>query len=282
MSEDDMYDVLEKMPGLVEKEKNEEWNGFMARLAREKAKIIPDLFAHINDGIAFIYMDKHFNKENVEKLKGFFDKRMEKVFKRIHSMGKKGVKSLFTKGSRWAVDTAFGTEEDMKITEFSGVFPFADPTVIDYEDFEKALKILEGTSDLEVRFWNSENRIISTLRVGGGSFSQTVAEKMEKSDYSSDIGRKSYGMIGCLSNYAWARRQMISGIMEMAAKDAFGKSTNVKKIADLSFTIAFDDGECFVYRVNSPKTPNAHLSKSKNGLTLSTENTIYRMVPADE
>jgi hypothetical protein len=282
MSEDDVYNIVEKMPGLVEKEKDEKWNGFMARFARENAKIVPALFPHMNNGIAFIYMDKHFDEENVEKLKNFFNKRMEKVFKRIHSMGKKGIKSLFTKGSRWAVDTAFGTEEDMKVTEFSGVFPFADPTVIDYEDFEKALKTLEETSDLEVNFWNSEDRIISTLKVGGGSFSKTVADKMEESDYLSDIGRKSYGMIGCLSNYAWARRQMMSGIMEMAAKDAFGKSTNVKKIADLSFTIAFDDGECFVYRVNFPKTHNAHLSKSENGLTLSIKNTIYRMVSADE
>ncbi len=279
MNEFDIYEKIKKLEGAIEKDDN--WGGFYFHVDREKAKILPEFLMNINDGMSFVLVDKYPSSENVQKLKKFFELRTEKVLKRIRTMGKKGVKSLLTKGSRWAVDTAFGNEEDMKVTEFSGVFAFADPTVIDYDDFEVALKTMENISNVKIEFWKSDKHLISTIRAGSENFSKSVALKIKESNYLSDEGRKYYGTVGCLSNFAWARRQMISGIMEMAAKDAFGKSVQVKKIADISLTILFDNGKELEYRFNFPKTHDMYLSKEGNELILF-RNASYRMVPTNE
>ncbi len=281
MENRELYEELKDMDGVIESVRDDEWNGFKIRFEREKGKIFPEFIERMNEGISFIHVFKDPSRENAEKLKDFFDRRMEKVLKRIRSMGKRGIKSLLTKGSRWAVDTAFGTQEDMKVTEFLGVFSFADPTVIDYEDFDVALKVLQDTSDVEITFWKMNDHLISSVRSGCGEFSQNVANKVKRSDYLNDEGRKYYGVVGCLANYAWARRQMINGIMKMAVGDAFGSSTKVEKMADISFTTLFDDGEFLTYRLNFPHTFKMSLSKNGNELTLSTS-TIYRMVPIDE
>lgn len=281
MKNRELYEELKDMDGVIESVRDDEWNGFKIRFERKKGKIFPEFIERMNEGISFIHVFKDPSRENAEKLKDFFDRRMEKVLKRIRSMGKRGIKSLLTKGSRWAVDTAFGTQEDMKVTEFLGVFSFADPTVIDYEDFDVALKVLQDTSDVEITFWKMNDHLISSVRSTCGEFSQRVADKVKRSDYLNDEGRKYYGVVGCLANYAWARRQMISGIMKMAVGDAFGTSTKVEKMADISFTTLFDDGEFLTYRLNFPHTFKMSLSRNGNELTLSTS-TIYRMVPIDE
>ncbi len=277
-----LYQTLTENSGIVEKDKDPDWNGFMVRIEREKAQIAPEFFVSMNDGISFVLVYKRFEKREIQKLEVFFNKRLERVLNRVSSMGKKGIKSLFTKGSRWAIDSAFGTEEDMKVTEFSGVFSFADPTVIDYEDFEVALRMLETLSDLKMDFLHCEDHSVIALNIGGGDFTKVVAQKMKRTDYSGDEGRKAYGIIGCLANFAWARRQMLTGIMEAAVKDAFGKHVQMKKLVDISFTIAFDDGKNFIYRFNYPKTENVALFKDEKGMTLVQSSENCRMVPANE
>ena len=282
MEMDALYHVLSESNGIVEKKKDLDWDGFMVRLEREKTQIVPEFFASMNDGISFVLVYKRFEKKEIQKLEGFFKKRLERVLNRVSFMGKKGIKSLFTKGSRWAIDSAFGTEEDMKVTEFSGVFSFADPTVIDYEDFEVALRTLETLFDLKTNFLHCEDHSVIALNIGGGDFTKAVAKKMKKTDYSSDDGRKAYGILGCLANFAWARRQMLTGIMEAAVKDAFGKRVQMKKLVDISFTIAFDDGKNFIYRFNYPKTENVALLKDEEGMTLVQKAESCRMVSTDE
>ncbi len=285
-------DDLKKLKGLLSLRNDDVWKGFCAIFDRKHSKIYPNMLGPINRGMALVSIDKEANERTVLKMKKALGLRSEKVIRRLKSMGKRGVKSLFTKGMRWAIDTAFGKSEDMNVTEFSGVFPFSDPSLVSYETFDVAKGGLTDFSDFNVGFWSLEkkkenefaknNSLVVSITGGSGKLSDAVVSELSDVEYDSDEGRGVYAVLGCVANYAWARRQIVTGMVEASARDAFGKSTRVKKICDVSFNIVFDDGETLIHRKNFPQSGVIQLSKeSKNLLILKEKSEIGRMVPTD-
>lgn len=283
-------DDLSNMKGLLSLQKDSVWKGFRATFDRKNSKIYPEMVGPINTGMALISIDKEANEKTVLKMKEAFNLRIEKVIRRLKSMGKRGIKSLFTKGMRWSVDTAFGELTDMSVTEFSGVFSFSDPTLISYEAFSVAERGLTDFSDFDVGFWSLEtekenefakaNSLVISVSGGSGKLFNAVTPNLRVVEYDSDEGHSVYTVLGCIANYAWARRQVVTGMIESSTRDAFGKSTRVKKMCDISFNIVFDDGEKLIYRKNFPQGSVIRLSKNdKNMLILKGEDEIGRMVP---
>ncbi len=285
-------DDLRNLKGLLSLQKDNAWKGFRATFDRKHSKIYPDMVGPVNKGVALVLIDKEANEKTILRTKESLDLRSEKVIRRLKSMGKRGIKSLFTKGMRWAIDTAFGKLEDMNVTEFSGVFSFSDPTLISYEAFSVAEHGLTDFSDFDVGFWRLEmekenefeknNSLIVSIMGGPGKLFNAVASKLRDTEYDSDEGRGIYTALGCIANYAWARRQVITGMVEASARDAFGKFTRVKKMCDVSFNIVFDNGEDLIYRKNFPQSHVIRLLKeNRNILILKGEDEIGRMVPID-
>ena len=283
-------DDLKNLEGLLSLQTDDVWKGFRATFDRKNSKIYPKMVGAINDGMALVSIDKEANEKTLLKMKEALSLRSERVIRRLKSMGKRGVKSLFTKGMRWAVDTAFGETSDMSVTEFSGVFSFSDPTLISYETFNVAELGLTDFSDFNVGFWRLDtekenefakaNSLVVSVAGGSGKLFNAVTSELRAVEYDSDEGRSAYTALGCIANYAWARRQMVTGMIEASTRDAFGKFTRVKKMCDVSFNIVFDDGKTLLYRKNFPQGPVIRLSKNdKNILVLKGEDEIGRMVP---
>ncbi len=273
---------FEELKGFEEVLKSKDKHGFLLKLRRNEAEIIPNYLNDFNWGISLIRIERAANAKSVEKFVTFFEKRKRKILNRFEDMGKKGLKSLFTKGMRWALDTALGEQEDMSVSEFSGVFSFADPSTVSYEDFEKALNFITDFEDAKMNFFEENGNLIVSIACGGSDFSKEMISKMHRTSYQSDEGRRYYGLLGCLANYAWARRQILTGIAEMSAQDAFGKAIKIHKIADLSYNLAFDDGTFFFYKLNFPSFKNARLEESEEELVLEFEGKMHRMVRIDD
>ena len=284
--------LFEKEIGFRKYQKDSCWGGFQVDFDRHTAFMYPSMVSPINLGISLLSVNLKGEKLFAIKVKEAFRSRTDKIVRRMKEIGNKGIKSLFTKGTRWAVDTAFGEEEDMKYTEFSGVFSFSDPTVISHEAFEVAKEFLTDFSDFEIKFWRMESvedhkspkegSMYITILGGPGGFSDTVVTELKKSKYSSDEGRASYSALACVANYAWARRQIVKGLIEMAVYDAFGKSIKTKKLWDESLNIIYDDGQTLTYRKNAVGNLLPRLCKDENGIFfVDNDGKVRRMVSID-
>lgn len=283
-------DDLRNLRGFLNLKKDDTWKGFRATFDRKRSNIYPNMVGSINMGIALISVDKEADEKIALKIKKALDLRSAKVIRRLKSMGKRGVKSLFTKGMRWAIDTAFGDQKDMNMTEFSGVFPFSDPSLISYESFGVAEHGLIDFSDFDVDFWElkvekegeftMDNSLVVSVKGGSGELFDSVVSELRETEYDSDEGRGVYTALGSVANYAWARRQVMTGMVEASISDALGKSIKSQKICDIPFNIVFDDGEVLIYRKHFPQSSVVQLSKDgKNMLILKGEDGIGRMVP---
>ncbi len=272
---------FESVNGVEEIKRSENGKGFMLKLRREEADILPQYLCDFNLGVSFVKIERRFDREVIAKFQRFFNERMDRILSRFKAMGKKGLKSVFTKGTRWALDTALGSENDMEVSEHRGVFPFADPSTIEYGSFEKALNFMRNFEDVKMDFCDDDGNLTILITCGGSEFSKEMVSTIREVPYLSDSGRKYYGLLGCLANYAWARRQIVTGIVEMAAQDAFGKSTMARKLVDVSFNLLFDDGRFLFYKHDFPVCENASLEYDKNGLLLKLGSQVHRMVCAD-
>ncbi len=273
---------LEKEKGFLRYRRDDCWGGYQVDFDRRTAFINPSIASPVNLGISLLSVEQNAEKDYTLKIKEAFHLRVDKITKRMKDMGKRGIKSLFTKGIRWAIDTAFGIEEDMQTTEFSGVFSFSDPTVISYEAFGVAKDVIMDLSDFEIKLWRMDfnemkmplknTDMAVTVLGGAGRFSDIVVDGLKKVEYSSDEGRANYSALACVANYAWARRQIVKGIMEMSVFDVFGKSVRTRKICDMSLNIVYDNGRSLVYRKNairkfSPfETADLDLRSGKDGI----------------
>lgn len=289
----DDINFFEKEKGFLKYQRDNCWGGYQVDFDRRIAYMYPSIASPVNFGVSLVTVEQKGEKASALKIKEAFHSRMDKIIKRMKDIGKRGIKSLFTKGIRWAIDTAFGTEEDMKVTEFSGVFPFSDPTVISYEAFEVAKNIIMDLSDFEIKFWRMDlkgvGRLLKngdmaiTIFGGAGRFSDVVVSKMKKVKYCSDEGRTNYSALACVANYAWARRQIVKGIIEMSVFDVFGKSVRTRKICDTSLNIIYDDGQSLMYRKNAIGKFSPCLCKCENELVVvDGNNKMGRIVLIDE
>ncbi|GEM_PF-2993202 len=284
---------FEKEKGFLKYQKDNCWGGYKVDFDRRIAYIYPSIASPVNLGVSFVTIEQRGEKASALKIREAFHSRKSKIIRRMKDMGKRGIKSLFTKGIRWAIDTAFGIEEDMKVTEFSGVFSFSDPTVISYEAFEVAKNVMMDFSDFEIKFWRVDldkrrtflknGDMAVTILGGAGGFSDAVVNEMKKVKYCSDEGRTTYSALACVANYAWARRQIVKGIIEMSVFDTFGKSVRTRKICDMSLNIIYDNGQSLTHRKNAVGKFSTCLCKFKDEFVIvDNDSKIGRIVLIDE
>ncbi len=282
---------LDKMEGLLDLQKEKCHGGFKAVLDRKEAFLNPELVSPFNYGLLLVAVDKESDRFNVEKIDGAIPKRIDIISKRLQNLGRRGIKSLVTKGIRWSISTAFGNEKDMETTTFSGAFSFADPTSITYDSFVEGEKEIVSFEDFEMNLTRFEGEDSHGLRNGtivfsalGGtkSFSKAVLSELKETKYDSTEGLFAYAKLGSLANYAWARRQILKGIIEMASNDAFGKQVKVKKLLDTSLNMVYDDGKKLTVTRGFQNDGTVKACPEDNGFVLSDENGAFgRLVKID-
>lgn len=281
----------EKTQGLIDLRRDECWGGFRASFDKKEAVLNPELLSSFNNGHLLVAVDKECERMYTEKLDRALSKRFDVISKRLKNLGRRGIKSLVTKGIRWSISTAFGGEEDMASTTFSGAFSFADPTSISFDSFAEGEKEIASFDDFDIKLTRFEGdgshgvgdgTMVFSVLGGSADFSKAVLSELRETKYDSTDGLFAYAKLGSVANYAWARRQIVKGIIEMASNDAFGKQIRVWKMLDTSLNMVYDDGKKLVVTHDSPFDGPVRACPKGGGFVLSDENGDFgRLVTID-
>jgi len=176
-------------------------------------------------------------------------------------VGTKEEKQILLKGSRWAVENGFGTEEDLECTEENGAIPGADPEAVSERALQRGRAqsgtLGSGNHFLEVQvidqLYDREacdtlglnlGQVMVMIHSGSRGFGYQICEdysrKMVESlakykinvpdrqlacaPVNSSEGKAYLGAMRCAANYAWANRQCLMHLTRQAFEKVFGLS----------------------------------------------------------
>jgi len=183
------------------------------------------------------------------------------------------IDEVMVKGSRWAVEHGYGTQEDLLTTEENGEIAGADPHKVSNKARERGIPQLgtlgSGNHFLEVAIIdniydpdtasamgiNQTGQVMILVHCGSRGFGHQIADDYVKqmvsagknygielpdrqlacSPIKSPEGQAYLGAMRCAANYAWANRQCISHWVRETFCEVLGKSE-----ADTGLELVYD------------------------------------------
>ncbi|MDO8662232.1 MAG: RtcB family protein [Candidatus Omnitrophota bacterium] len=170
-------------------------------------------------------------------------------------------KEILVKGSQWAVEKGYGTQEDLDCTEENGAIQGADPQAVSERAYERG-KAQSGTLGsgnhfLEVQVIDqlydrdacdelnlNLGQVMVMIHSGSRGFGYQVCEdytrnmvhclakyninvpdrQLASAPVNSPEGKNYLGAMKCAANYAWANRQCLMHLTRMAFERIFNRS----------------------------------------------------------
>lgn len=195
-------------------------------------------------------------------------------------------KELLLKGSKWAVEKGFGTEDDLECTEEYGAIQGADPAAVSDRAFERG-KAQSGTlgsgnhflevqvidqlydRDLCDEFRLDLGQVTVMIHSGSRGFGYQVCDDYTKSmirclekyhinvpdrqlacaPVNSSEGKAYLAAMKCAANYAWANRQCLMHLTREAFEKVLGQSWQ-KMGMSLVYDIAHNIAKIEKYVIN--------------------------------
>ena len=191
------------------------------------------------------------------------------------TLGLKGIKHVVRKGAYWAVESGYGTEEDLKHIEENGLMQGADVSSISVKSVkrggvemgslgsgnhfieiqrvvevydEKIAAALGLEKDTVTIMFHTGSRgfghqictdYIKRFRDEMKDFNASIPDKqLMCAPFRSQIGQDYFSAMSAAANYAWANRQVITGIIRRVIKDMISSALDCPLIYDVSHNIA--------------------------------------------
>lgn len=219
---------------------------------------------------------------NLNKVKPKIDKLVERLFKdiptgvgasgAIKKLNSKEIKNILVKGSQWAVEHGFGTDEDIEFTEENGKLADAIPDVVSERAIERgqdqAGTLGSGNHFLEIDivdeiydehtaevFGLFKGQMLVLIHTGSRGLGYQICDdylkvlvRAEKkfnfnlpdrqlacAPIKSEEGQNYLGAMRCAANFAWNNRQVIMHL----AKKSLLKTFSISE-SELDFNLIYD------------------------------------------
>ena len=190
----------------------------------------------------------------------------------IEKLSDKALRDVLRKGSRWAVDRGYGSEEDLERTEDRGCMEGADPAKVSERAIKRGLGQLgtlgSGNHFIEVGVVDTvydshvagvlgleEGQVTLLVHTGSRGFGYQVCDDSLKvmqhvvrkygielpdrqlacAPLDSKEGKDYLAAMACAANYAWANRQIIMALAREALREALQASDS-----DLKLRLVYD------------------------------------------
>ncbi|MCL2144074.1 MAG: RtcB family protein [Endomicrobia bacterium] len=232
----------------------------------------------INCGVRLLSTELRFEdiKNNIADIAL---KIFQKVPSGIGSCGavkiqKRDLKEIAEKGSRWALEAGFATDNDLDKTEENGCMKGADVENVSKRALERGLEQVgtlgAGNHFIEIQkvaeifdketakiFGLEENFAVIMLHTGSRGFGYQICDDnlglMQKAvkkygievpdrqlccaPIDSQEGKNYFSAMACGANFAWANRQMITYLIRQAFKENGFAGDNIKTVYDVAHNI---------------------------------------------
>jgi len=190
-------------------------------------------------------------------------------------LSEKELEGLLKKGARWAVESGYGKEEDLKYLESSGELGVADPSKVSEKaksrGFAQVGSLGSGNHFIEVQeveevfdqvtaeaFGIKKGEVVVLIHTGSRGLGHQVCtdyvnimrRAMRKynivvpdielacAPISSDEGQDYLRAMSAAANFAWGNRQMILHWTRCAFENIFGAAAKIKVVYDVAHNIA--------------------------------------------
>lgn len=224
---------------------------------------------------------------------------------RAVKINKKDLRSICIYGAQWAVDQGYGSKSDLENIEDGGKLSPADPEDVSKKAFERGLDELStlgaGNHFIEIQkverifdkdtadiFGIFEGQVAVCIHCGSRGFGHQIAtdyiqimrdnlsshnknlpdKQLINAPFSHPIGQKYFSAMNCAANYAFANRQMISYMIQLAFHKTF-PSKNMWLLYDVAHNIAkieeYEKRKMIVHRKGATRSLGAgnHLLPQK-------------------
>jgi tRNA-splicing ligase RtcB len=192
----------------------------------------------------------------------------------ITKLSRQVLKDVLTRGAEWAVDSGYGTRDDLQMTEEYGRMPDADPGPLSARAWERGVPQLgtlgAGNHFLEIQKVaqiydhdlarvfgiESEGQVMVMIHCGSRGLGHQVAsdyiELMENTfgtqglpdrelinaPIRSPLGQQYYKSMCAAVNYAFANRQMIAHWVRNVFAKVMGSSKGMRQVYDVCHNVA--------------------------------------------
>ncbi|MHC4607886.1 MAG: RtcB family protein [Planctomycetota bacterium] len=179
----------------------------------------------------------------------------------IEKIGRNDLKTLLRKGSKWAVERGYGTEDDLERTEDGGVYEGADPDQAGDRALQRGMKQV-GTlgsgnhfleiqvveeiflPDIAAKLGVEKDQVVFSIHSGSRGFGYQICDdfirtmmraskkygiplpdrQLCSAPLDSDEAERYIGAMACAANYAWVNRQVMAAIIRRVAARAMDMS----------------------------------------------------------
>lgn len=187
---------------------------------------------------------------------------------------KRDLKEIAHKGSRWALEAGFATEDDLDKTEENGCMKGADIENVSKRAIERGVPQLgtlgSGNHFIEIQkvtdiydeeaakvFGIEKNSFVIMLHTGSRGFGYQICDDsisaMQKAvkkygievpdkqlccaPINSEEGKAYFSSMACAANFAWANRQMITHLIREVFKESGFDEKEIKTVYDIAHNI---------------------------------------------
>lgn len=217
-----------------------------------------------------------------DQIKNKIQKLVENLFKNIPTgVGASGaikklppheIKNILRKGSSWAVENGFGTQQDLELTEENGQLKDAEPELVSSKAIERGMDqagtLGSGNHFLEIdiveeiydeqtaqAFGLFQNQVVIQIHTGSRGLGYQICEDYLKvlvpaekkygfklpdkqlacAPIKSEEGQNYLRAMQCAANFAWNNRQVIMHL----AKKSFNETFSISE-SELGFQLIYD------------------------------------------
>ncbi|MDP3732163.1 MAG: RtcB family protein, partial [Candidatus Omnitrophota bacterium] len=176
-------------------------------------------------------------------------------------VSKKEEKEILLKGSKWAVDKGYGTEEDLECTEENGAIQGADPVCVSDRAYDRGkaqsgtlgsgnhfleIQVIDQLYDRDIcdEFELNLGQVMVMIHSGSRGFGYQVCDDYTRNmvhclqkyninvpdrqlacaPVNSQEGKAYLGAMKCAANYAWANRQCLMHLTRKVFEKVFSMS----------------------------------------------------------
>ncbi len=193
----------------------------------------------------------------------------------VVTLGMKGIKHVVRKGAFWAIESGYGTEEDLKHTEENGLMQGADVSSISVQSvkrggvemgslgsgnhFIEIQRVTEIYDEKVATALGLEKGVVTIMfHTGSRGFGHQICtdyikrfrDEMKEfnisipdkqlicAPFKSQLGQDYFSAMAAAANYAWANRQVLTGVIRKVIKNTISSALTVPVIYDVSHNIA--------------------------------------------
>ncbi|OFW57461.1 MAG: RNA-splicing ligase RtcB [Actinobacteria bacterium RBG_16_64_13] len=196
----------------------------------------------------------------------------------IAKLSRQELEQVLVKGAAWAVGRGYGSKEDLDRTEDKGALPGADPGAVSERAYMRGqdqvgtlgsgnhfleIQVVDEVFDAEAAsaYGLHQGQVTVMVHCGSRGFGYQVCEdylevmasasaryhidlpdrQLACAPVASPEGRKYLAAMACAANYAWANRQMIMHLTELALLRALRippRELNLRLVYDVAHNIA--------------------------------------------